>query len=287
VHSRRISAAGLDWHVQVAGSGPTVLLLHGTGGSAHSWSGLLPLVAGSATVVAPDLPGHGFTTGASLDSLTLPRMAESLQALLLALQLPPARLVVGHSAGAALALRLALMMQAAQTAQLAQTASEPPRAVLGFAPSLVAPPEVYTRWLAPLINPVATSTPVARLVAKLSMSSGLIDSLLNSTGSRLTPAQRQPYKKLFSDRQHVRGAVGFMAAADLPALNAACRGLRSQIAFVLGAGDRWIPETALRPVLQRHFASADVQVWPGGHLVHEEEPARAAARVLSLLQQVA
>ena len=257
--------------MQVAGHGPVLLLLHGTGASAHSWAGLLPALQQAATVVVPDLPGHGFTRGATAQQLTLPGMAAALAALLQALQLPPAQLVVGHSAGAALALRMAL------------DGTSPPVAVLGFAPSLVAPPEVYTRWLAPLVNPVATSGPVARLMAGLAAPSGLIDLLLDSTGSKLTRAQREPYKRLFSDRSHVRGAVGFMAAADLPGLNAAARGLRCRTAFVMGQRDRWIPERALRPVLQRFYAGADAQAWPGGHLVHEEDPGRAAQRVMALL----
>lgn len=273
-HSRSVHSGGVHWHVQVAGQGPVVLMLHGTGGSAHSWAGLLPALARQATVVVPDLPGHGFTTGAKLAELSLPRMAQALVALLATLGLPPATLVVGHSAGAALALRLAL------------DSPEPPRAVLGFAPSLVAPPALYTRWLAPWVNPVATSTPVARLMAAVAGPSGFIDLLLASTGSQLTLAQREPYKRLFAQRSHVRGAVGFMAGADLPALNADCSQLRSQAAFVLGANDRWIPENSLRPVIQRHLPQAEVQVWQGGHLVHEEQAARAAERVLALLAAV-
>ena len=274
MHSRRVTAAGLDWHVQVAGQGPTVLLLHGTGASAHSWAGMLPLLQGAATVVVPDLPGHGFTRGATLEQLTLPRMAAALAALLQALQLPPAHLVVGHSAGAALALRMALL------------AEQPPAAVLGFAPSLVAPPAAYTRWVAPLVNPVVTSGPMARVMAGIAERTGLIDLLLDSTGSRLTAQQRRPYKHLFSDPNHARGSVGFMAAADLPSLNAEAAALRSRMAFVMGQGDRWIPERALRPVLQRCYPGADAQAWPGGHLVHEEDPGRAAQRVLELLADV-
>jgi len=272
-HSRSLRVGAIDWHVQVAGQGPILLLLHGTGGSAHSWAGLLPTLAAQATVVVPDLPGHGWTTGAQLADLTLPRMSQHLLALLAALQLPAPALVAGHSAGAALALRLAL-----------DGPGQAPK-VLGFAPSLVAPPEAYTRWLAPWVNPVATAGPVAGLMARLASPSGLIDLLLGSTGSQLSPAQRAPYKRLFADRAHVRGAVGFMAAADLPALNADCSRLRGPVALVLGARDRWIPERLLRPVIARHLPHADVQAWPGGHLVHEEDPARATARVLALLNE--
>ena len=38
-------AAGLRWHVQVMGSGPVLLLVHGTGAATHSWRELAPLLA--------------------------------------------------------------------------------------------------------------------------------------------------------------------------------------------------------------------------------------------------
>ena len=273
-HSRAVQAAGLDWHVQVAGSGPTLLLLHGSGGSAHSWAEVLPRLAPHATVVAPDLPGHGFTTGARLADLTLPREREALAALLHALALPAPTLVVGHSAGAALALRWALD---------APNAAASPRAVLGFNPSLVAPPAAYMQWVAPLLNPLATSSPVAGLLARVAGRTGLVDRLLDSTGSMLPAAQRQRYRRLFADPNHVRGAMGFMAAADLPRLLPACARLPCPAAFVIGSGDRWVLEAPLRAVLARHLPQAQVQTWPGGHLLHEVEPARAAEWVLQHL----
>ncbi len=59
--SRFVDAAGLTWHVQVMGSGPAILLVHGTGAATHSWRDLAPLLARHFTVVAPDLPGGGGT----------------------------------------------------------------------------------------------------------------------------------------------------------------------------------------------------------------------------------
>ena len=48
-------------HVQRLGRGPSMLLLHGTGASTHSFRDLLPALAEHFDVLAPDLPGHGFT----------------------------------------------------------------------------------------------------------------------------------------------------------------------------------------------------------------------------------
>ena len=56
-HSQFVRAAGLDWHVQIMGSGPTLLLLHGTGAATHSWRDLMPFLAEHFTlVVAPICP---------------------------------------------------------------------------------------------------------------------------------------------------------------------------------------------------------------------------------------
>ena len=48
--SRSLRVGALDWHVQVAGQGPVLLLLHGSGASAHSWAGLLPALVKDTTV---------------------------------------------------------------------------------------------------------------------------------------------------------------------------------------------------------------------------------------------
>jgi len=264
--SRSLRVGALDWHVQVAGRGPVVLWLHGSGASAHSWAEVLPELTDVCTVVAPDLPGHGFTLGAGMDMLTLPRIAAELRALIQALGVAAPTLIVGHSAGAALGLRLALD-------------APPPRGVLGFNPSLVAPSEVYTRLMAPLLNPLATSAPMAWLLSAIAPGTGMIERLLNSTGSDVPAAQRARYRLLFGRADHVRGALGFMAAADLPALIKAGPTLKTPPTFVLGTRDAWVPEAPLSAAIARGFPQATVHRWPGGHLLHEEMPGDAAALV--------
>jgi len=107
-HSQLISIGDLDWHVQLSGKGPVVLLLHGTGSSTHSWSDLIPLLEPHAQILVPDLPGHAFTLGAKLEDLKLDIIARSLQLLIDQLGIEAPSIVVGHSAGAPLALRFAV-----------------------------------------------------------------------------------------------------------------------------------------------------------------------------------
>jgi magnesium chelatase accessory protein len=289
---RQVRAGGYAWHVQVSPpprpDAPVLLLLHGSGASAHSWAGLLPVLALEAGVVAPDLPGHGFTRGGEGEKLSLAHVAQALQALLGELEVRPA-LVAGHSAGAALALRWALLDEpAAGAAAEAPTGAAPGGAapsIVGFAPSLVPPAAVYTNLLGPLLTPLLTAGPVAWLTAAWSGPLGLVDRLLDSTGSNLGPVGRARYATLFRDPAHVQGVLSFMAAADLPGLLAEARPLAPRCRFVLGERDAWVPQAALTEVLDRRLPGAERLLWPEGHLMHEERPEDASGLMLETLRQ--
>jgi magnesium chelatase accessory protein len=105
--SRIVETPGIRWHVQIAGSGPPLLLLHGTGASTHSWAELIPHLSRQFTVVAPDLPGQGFTRITGRRDVSMTGMARALRELLNTLALEPLH-AVGHSAGAALLARMSL-----------------------------------------------------------------------------------------------------------------------------------------------------------------------------------
>jgi pimeloyl-ACP methyl ester carboxylesterase len=59
----RVSVDGISIFYREAGpaNGPTVLLLHGFPTSSHMYRGLIPLLADKYHVIAPDLPGFGFS----------------------------------------------------------------------------------------------------------------------------------------------------------------------------------------------------------------------------------
>ncbi len=95
------------------GSGPPLLLVHGLGSNAHSFSALLrPLAKLSRRLVLPDLPGHGrsaFEKGAP--PLAVDELGEAVLAVLDDLGEPA--VVVGNSLGGALGLH-ALIERPAQ-----------------------------------------------------------------------------------------------------------------------------------------------------------------------------
>jgi magnesium chelatase accessory protein len=222
----------------------------------------------------PDLPGHGYTTGATMASLSLSRIATDLDKLLEALRVKPVALVAGHSAGAALAIRWAL------------ATAQPPRAIIGLNPSLVPPPSLYTSLFAPLVNPIATSTALTSWLASMGAHTRLVDGLLDSTRSEIPAAQRARYARLFRDAAHVRGTMGYMAAADLPGMLEDARGLSIPLSFVLGRQDPWVPAQSLRRVIAHWFPDASVEQWEGGHLLHEAQPERAAQLIRNALARL-
>ena len=61
VHHGRARINCIRMHYITAGSGPALLLLHGTPKNSFYWYKLMPLVTMHFTVVAPDLRGFGYT----------------------------------------------------------------------------------------------------------------------------------------------------------------------------------------------------------------------------------
>ena len=59
VTARRIELAEISTAVLEAGDGPPVVLLHGPGAYAAKWFAVIPDLAATHRVIAPDLPGHG------------------------------------------------------------------------------------------------------------------------------------------------------------------------------------------------------------------------------------
>ena len=268
-HSSIVSVGNIDWHVQLTGKGPVVLLLHGTGSSTHSWSDLIPLLEPHAQVLVPDLPGHAFTLGAKLEDLKLDKIAHSLQLLINQLDIEAPSIVVGHSAGAPLALRFAV------------AASNRPKLVIALNPSFIPPPPVYTSFFGPLLGPITRSSTLSSLLATLSPTLGMVDKLLDSTNTILPESRRVHYRKLFERSDHVRGSMNFMAAADIQKVLVESDLYQGKLICVLGNQDAWIPIKPLEKIIRDYFPAAEVVKWEGGHIMHELEPNKVAQLILT------
>ena len=275
-HSRFVQAAGLRWHVQQFGQLhdegadlPTALLLHGTGASTHSWRGLIPLLTPHFKVLSLDLPGHAFTDmpsgGASSHQMSLPGMAKAIGELLTMLQVSPA-LIIGHSAGAAIAVRMAL--DGLVTPQRIISINGALQPLGGLAGQVFSP-----------VARLMTALPfVPALFAWQATHASVLQKLIDSTGSTLDAEGMTLYGQLVSNSGHAAGALGMMANWDLPSLAMDLPRLTTPLSLIVGSNDRTVPPRQATQVinqLPKSSGSAQSQliVLPGlGHLAHEERP---------------
>jgi magnesium chelatase accessory protein len=270
--SRLVSSKGLRWHVQQQGEGPVLLLLHGTGASTHSWRDLLPLLAAHFTVVAPDLPGHGFTATPAGNGLSLPGMSRATAALLETLQMTPA-MAVGHSAGAAVLLRMALDGRIR------------PRSLVSLNGALLPLRGLPGRVFSPVARVLARSSLVPRLFAWRASDRVVIERLLRDTGSRLDAQGIELYRRLARDPGHVAAALRMMASWDLHELEREIQRLDVPLTLVVGGNDGTVsPDEAGR--VRARLSHARIVTLPKlGHLAHEERPAEVAELLIRLARE--
>lgn len=269
--SRFVDAGGLRWHLQEFGAGPdTLLLLHGTGASTHSWRDFAPLLARRFRIIAPDLPGHAFTASPGAAGLSMPAMAGAVATLLRAIHADP-QWVVGHSAGAAVAARMTLDGLVAPRGIVSLNGALLPLGGVRH-PSLGG----LTRWLA-----TGEWLP-AVFSSRAAADPAVVERMLAKTGSRLDEAGRQLYRRLVASPAHARAALSMMAMWDPRALERDLPQLAVPLELVVGTEDRMIlPGEAVR--VRSLVPTARIHALPGlGHLAHEERPAELAELVAML-----
>lgn len=279
--SRFLEAGGVRWHLQdhAATDGgrrrrgrrdgrPVALLVHGTGAAGHSFRGLVPLLAAHFRVLVPDLPGHGFSTALPAERTTLSGMARALEELLAALEVAPV-LAVGHSAGAAILVRMAL------------DGGLTPGLLVALNGALLPLEGLAGLVFSPLAKLAAASPWVARLFAwHAARDPGMVANLLQDTGSRLDPEGIELYRRLARRPDHVQGALAMMAGWDLAPLARDLPGLPVPLCLLVGRNDRTVPPATARRI-KALLPTAELVYLPGqGHLAHEERPDLVAALIL-------
>jgi magnesium chelatase accessory protein len=255
------------WHVQEAGTGPLVLLIHGAGGATQSWRGVFPLLAERARVVAVDLPGQGFTQAGARMRCGLDHMAEDLWSLCRYEGWAPA-VIVGHSAGAAIALRMAELGATTRVVGV--------NAALGNFQGMAG-------WLFPMLAKALALSPFTAGLFAASVTDQSVRGLIRGTGSRIDAAGISYYRRLAGARAHVDGTLGMMAQWRLDGLLQRLPENPARAVFIIGAGDLAVPpETSRRAAASMREARV-VEMAGLGHLAHEEDPESVAAVILGEL----
>jgi len=258
------------WHIQQAGSGPVVLLLHGTGGATHSWRDVFPILARDFTVIALDLPGQGFTKMGARARCSLDGMSKDISALLQGEDLLPDA-IVGHSAGAAIALRMV------------RDLPRPPKAIVGLNAAL----ENFkgaAGYLFPMMARMMALNPfsASEISRWLGNATG-VEYMIAGIGSQISPEGLALYRRLVADRHHTDATLAMVSKWSLEGLWHDLPGIDVPTLFIVGDKDRAVPPATSAKAAAR-MPAADVLCFPGlGHLAHEEDPEAVTAGLVRFL----
>lgn len=265
--SSLVCAGPMRWHVQRRGQGPRLLLIHGTAASTHTWRGILPMLAEHFDVLAMDLPGHGYTQRLPNRLMSLPALAGGIHELLAAIDFDP-RYVAGHSAGAAVALRMAL------------DRTIRPDAVIGLNAALLPFGGPFKQLFAPLARFFANTRLMPRMVARRARDIRAVQRVLDGTGSKLDHEGVRLYQHLLQRDEHVAAVLAMMASWNLDPLLEALPQLRMPLHLLVGENDKAVrPREAdsIASVLPRTTVT---RLAACGHLAHEEAPELVARFIL-------
>ncbi len=277
-YSRFVDTPRLRWHVQYAphadAQAPTVLLLHGTGASTHSWRDVFPLLGARYSVLALDFPGHAFSAvpaPADVASLfSLPGMAAGVAQVLAQMGIVP-HTIVGHSAGAAVACMLSL------------DGHVQPQRIVSLNGALLPLDGLAGQLFSPMAKLLAKAPFVPELFSWQAGQPAVLQRLLDGTGSRLDAQGRALYQKLIAHPAHSAGALAMMAHWDLHTFWKRLPALETPLTLIAGEQDLIVPPS----VSERAAASLKRQPPPPvnrlsglGHLAHEEQPDTLAQCIL-------
>jgi pimeloyl-ACP methyl ester carboxylesterase len=106
LHRVKVDAPPGPQSVFVGGSGPTLVLLHGAGDNAGTWSRIAPQLAKDHTLIVPDLAGHGRSAPHS-GPIDVKEVLDGVEADLDALAPNRKVAIVGNSLGAWMAMLVA------------------------------------------------------------------------------------------------------------------------------------------------------------------------------------
>ena len=263
-NSEFIKSDNYNWHIQKFGStGKKLLLIHGTGASSHSWYPLIENLNLECEILCLDLPGHGFTRALARQKKQLMIIVDQISLLLRNIDFYP-NIIMGHSAGAAVAYELAKKIETKPNTIAINAAFGQFSGLAGVA--------------FPYFAKIASSTTIpARFLSLLASKEEIVRKLLASTGSIIPELQIKCYQYLFSNTEHVDGTLQMMADWDLGYFLDRLPEETAPIHFLVGDKDTTVPPHISKSWDQSMPNSSLTQFNGLGHLLHEESPSAVSS----------
>jgi pimeloyl-ACP methyl ester carboxylesterase len=263
-----VTVSGLRMHYRDRGSGPAILLLHGSNSSLFTWEGWAQSLASSHRVVTMDLPGHGLTGPDPQERYSAAAMSDVIDQFATAVGLVRFS-IGGNSMGGNVAWHYALAHpDRVERLILVDSGGLPRREPRPIAPRLLASPLVgpILRWVTPRFIVERSVRDVYGDPTRIAKSDiDRYDAFLLRAGNREATRER-----LAGHEDSLYTRLGEIHAPTL---------------ILWGSADRWIlPKYA--DEFHARIPSSRVVVFPGlGHVPMEEDPQRSVEVVKEFLDR--
>lgn len=259
-----VEAAGVKTHIQTWGAGEPVFLIHGASSHIGTWEPtIVPMLKERYFVSAYDRPGMGYTTDRPQGADTLALQAQVAASVIERLGLTKP-VVVAHSWGGAVALRLALDRPdlLSGLVLIAPVAYEWPGGV-----------DWYNYWSANPLSGWLFNNVIAQPFAGASVKSGMEGAFAPSVppdgwleAARVSLAARP-------ESLRANGEDLVAAKREVTAQQARYPEIKVPVAILVGDGDRVVSPSIHAMHLAQVLPNARIEVLRGvGHLPHEASP---------------
>lgn len=268
----RVDLGGLALNIEVAGSGPPVVLLHGFTGSVAGWALVIEALAPEFTTLAVDIVGHGKSDSpAVLDRYQMRRAVDDLVAVVGKAGVPRATWL-GYSMGGRTALQVAAFRPEAVGALVLEGAS----------PGLATAEERAAR--------IASDEALAQRLDREGVEP-FIDfwqSISLFESQRSLPSEvweRQRAARLRNSAVGLAHSLRWMGTGTQPALHERLAAIRVPTLLLAGELDIKYCEAAREMALALPDATMHV-IEEAGHAAHLERPETFVGLVLDFLRRV-
>ena len=239
-------------HYTACGDGPPLLLLHANPGDGRDFEAVIPALARDFRVLALDWPGFGQSPlPLHPDTVTVSQLTDVVREFLPALALPPA-VIVGHSVGGNVAVRLASVIPDAV------------RALVLVAPGGFTPHGLVTRAFCRVQG------------SRFSLSPRLFAALYLRRHTPVTTAMRDRAagEQAIAERVALSRALWRSFGRPESDVRSAARNVRAPTLLLFGRQDLVIPARRDGREAARCLPTARFAVLPGGHAPFAEVPER-------------
>ena len=245
---------GTKMHYEEAGTGETILLLHGFAASSSSWSAAIPALAHGHHVLAPDMPGFGFSDKPDVEygnDLFVAATHEFLEKMGIA-----RAILVGNSMGGGIAVQY-----------VRKYPEQVSRLVLIDTAGVAEGFNTYQTLFKLIFNPLTEILPPNRTMVGL-----ILKDVLYHDAGKVTASQIDQYYRPYTTAGAMRAATKTMDSFSGHFPESDFTGIGVPTLILWGANDRIFPvdtsETLLRliPHSKREILSEC------GHTPQEEQP---------------